>query len=139
MRFLYSGLIANFMDVLGTPKHAIDETFNKPDSSDVLTDRGASIKHFGDYSIIIVFHLDGQDVRFMAAYRVYQQMLPEVDVRKSRPLDVLKALMEKYGIEREFSGHGPCRFLIERGSNVFFPGILDIDKYVADMEKLGAK
>ncbi|MFH1622931.1 MAG: hypothetical protein ABIA12_00195 [Candidatus Aenigmatarchaeota archaeon] len=136
MQFLYSGLIANFMDVLGTPKHVIDETFNKPDSSDVLTDWGVSIKNFGDYFILIVFHLDGQDVRFMSAYRVYQQLLSGVDLHKSKPLEVLKAFMEKYGIEKEFPGHGTCKFLVERGSNVFFPGILDIDKYLADVEKL---
>ena len=137
MQFLYSGLIANFMDVLGTPKHAIDETFNKPDSSDITMNTGISIKDFGGYHILIVFQLDDQNVRFMNAYRVYPQLLPGVNMQKAKPLKVLKAFMEKYGIEKEFPGHGACKFLIERGSNIFFPGILDIDKYLADVEKLG--
>jgi hypothetical protein len=137
MQFLYSGLIANFMDVLGTPKHAIDETFNKPDSSDITMNTGISIKDFGGYCILIVFQLDDQNVRFMNAYRLYPQLLLGIDFRKTKPLKVLKAFMEKYGIEKEFPGHGPCRFLIERGSNIFFTGILDIDKYLADVEKLG--
>jgi len=137
MQFLYSGLIANFMDVLGTPKHAIDETFNKPDSSDITMNTGISIKDFGDYHILIVFQLDDQNVRFMNAYRIYPKLLPGIDFRKTKPLKVLKAFMEKYGIEKEFPGHEPCKFLIERGSNIFFPGILDIDKYLADVEKLG--
>jgi len=137
MEFLYSGLIANFMDVLGTPKHAIDETFNKPDSSDVLADKGVSMKDFGDFWMLVVFQLGDQDVRFMSAYRVYPKLLPGVNMQKAKPFEVLKAFMEKYGIEKEFPGHGPCKFLIERGSNIFFPGILDIDRYLADVEKLG--
>jgi hypothetical protein len=133
MEFLYSGLIANFMDILGTPKHAIDETFNKPDASDILTDKGVSMKDFGDHWMLIVFHLDDQDVRFMNAYRVYPKLLPGVDFKKPKPIEVLKAFMEKYGMEKEVPGHGPIKFFVERGSNVFFPGILDIEKYVAEV------
>lgn len=136
MEFLYSGLIANFMEVLGTPKHAIDETFNKPDASDILTDKGISMKDFGDFWMIVVFHLDDQKVRFMNAYRVYAGMLPGMDIKRTKPTEVLRALMEKYGVDKEFPGRGPCKFLVERGSNVFFPGILDIDRYLADVEKL---
>jgi len=137
MEFLYSGLIANYMDVMGTPKHAIDETFNKPDASDVLTDKGVSMRDFGDFWMLVVFQLDDQNVRFMNAYRIYPQMLPGVDLRKPKPIEVLSALMDKYGIEKEIAGYGPRKLLIEKGSKIFFPGILDIDRYLADMQKIG--
>ena len=54
MMFRYNDLIEKFADALGTPKYMIEDTFAKPDKTDVAIDKYISIKDFGEYSILII-------------------------------------------------------------------------------------
>jgi len=130
MQIIYSELIARFQEPLGVSKDLIEETFNKPDATDVVSNRFVSIKNFGDYYILIIFDADDKIVRFLYAYRIYQKMLDGTEIGKMKPIDVLKEFMNLYGITKNIEGHGEHRILIERKSNIFFPGILDIEKYL---------
>ena len=130
MQIIYSELITRFQEPLGVSKDLIEETFNKPDATDVVSNRFISIKNFGDYYILIIFDADDKIVRFLHAYRIYQKMLDGAEIGRMKPIDVLKEFMNLYGITKNIEGHGEHRILIERKLNIFFPGILDIGKYL---------
>lgn len=137
MRFSYSSLIEKFREVLGTPKPLIEETYNKPDLVDVIKEKYVSIKWFGDFYMLVIFEMDGESVNFLNAYRVYPKMI-DVDMDKlarMRPLELLAALMNKYGIPKQLAGAGECKVFVEKDSPIFFLGILDIEKY---LEALGS-
>jgi hypothetical protein len=140
MMFRYNDLIEKFADSLGTPKYIIEETFAKPDRTDVAIDKYISVKDFGEYSILIIFDTSGNDVNFLRAFRIYHRMLdgasdPNVR-RKMKPLEMLTMFMEKYGICKAVPGHGEKKILIDKPMNIFFPGILDIEKYLKDADAI---
>jgi hypothetical protein len=129
MEFHYSELILNFQEHLGVSKFLIDETFNKPDASDIVVNRCVSVKNFGEYYILVIFEMDGQVVRFLSGYRIYPKLLDGADLTKMKPLDILQEFMNRYGLSKQLPGFGEHKFFIERRLKLFFPGILDIDKY----------
>jgi hypothetical protein len=135
MHFAYSSLITNFQESLGLSKDIIEETFNKPDLTDVIMNRCISIKNFVDYFIIIIFEMDGQTVRFLSAYRIYPKLLDGIDISKMKPVDVLKEFMERYGMSKAILRFGERKFFIEKGV-AFFPGILDIEKYLEAVKNI---
>ena len=129
MMFSYSELIDKFQDLLGTPKPLIEETFNKPDATDIVKDKMISIKRYGDFYILIVFEMDDKIVRFLSAYRIYPKLLDGADISKLKPLDILKEFMNRYGVSKGTSGLGEHKIFIDKSVNVYFLGILDIEKY----------
>jgi len=136
MRFFYSELINRFQELLGTPKELIEETFNKPDATDIVINRCISVKNFGDYHLLIIFEMDDQIVRFLSAYRIYPQLLDGVGIANMKPLEILTGFMNKYGMSKTIPGFGEHKIFIERKSKIFFPGILDIEKYLADIKNI---
>jgi len=136
MRFSYDEIIDRFQDVLATPKMLIEETYNKPDNTDVVVNRYISIKNFGGFYMLIIFEMDGLVVRFLRAYRILPKLLDGINIAKTKPLDVLTAFMEKYGVPKAIPQFGEHKIFIERSLKVFFPGVLDIDKYLADVKNV---
>jgi hypothetical protein len=137
MNFSYSEVIQKFQDQLGTPKELIEETFNKSDATDIVSDRCVAIKRFGDFYILVTYGMDGNYVRFLNAYRIYPELLEGIDIRKLRPVQVLKEFMNRYGISKAVPGFGEVKVFIEKTVKVMFLGILDIDKYVESVRKIG--
>jgi len=158
MNFSYSELIEKFKDVLGTPKELMEETFNKPDAVDIVKNRYVSIKKFrnlsgdfdGDFYIITISESYDTSVRFLNAYRIYPNMLNDVvqnddgvnvdtteisKISEMRPLDVLKGFMNRYGLAKAIPGFGERRIFVEKNVDVFFFGILDIEKYLRDVRQ----
>jgi hypothetical protein len=136
MRFSYDEIIDRFQDVLATPKMLIEETFNKPDGTDIAVNRYVSIKNFGDFYLLIIFEMDGQIVRFLRAYKIHPKLLDGMNIAKAKPIDVLTAFMEKYGVTKAIPQFGEHKILIDRKLKIFFPGVLDIDKYLADLKTI---
>lgn len=136
MNFLYNDTITKFHEQLGVTKELIEDTFNKPDATDVIVDKAISIKNYGQYYILVVTSMADRVVRFLNAYRIYPKMLDGVDIGSMSPTDALKAFMEAYGLEIELPMLGMQKFFIERKRNVFFPGVLDIEKYVETVKAL---
>ena len=137
MQIFYSELIEKFHDVLGTPKQLIEETFNKPDATDIVISRYISIKNFGDYYILIIFDLDNKIVRFLNAYKIYQKMMDGTDISKMKPLEVLTEFMNRYGIPKEISGFGEQKVFVEKRLKIFFGGVLDIERYLEAAKSMG--
>lgn len=136
MQINYSELIEKFQEQLGTPKDLILETFNKPDSSEVVKTKYISIKNFGDFYILIVFEMDDKVVRFLNAYRIYTKLLDGANISKMKPLAVLTEFMNRYGIDKDIPRFGKHKIFIEKSMNIFFLGILDIDKYLEAVKKI---
>jgi len=136
MQFVYSELITRFKDLLGTQKELVEETFNKPDATDIVMNRCVSIRKFGDFHLLIVFEMNGQVVRFLSAYRVYPKLMNGMDIGKMKPIEVLTEFMNRYGVSKQIPGLGERKILFERAMRVFFPGILDIEKYLGALKNL---
>jgi hypothetical protein len=136
MRFSYDEIITRFQDTLETPKMLIEETFNKPDATDIVVNRYISIKNFGDFHMLIIFEMDGLIVRFLRAYRIHPKLLDGFNINKMKPIDVLTEFMNKYGIAKEIPQFGEHKILIERKMKIFFLGVLDIEKYLADLKNI---
>jgi len=136
MRFAYSELVTRFEEPLGIRKDIVEETFNKPDATDVFADKCISIKNYGDFYMLVVFEMDGQVVRFLSAYRVYPKLLDGFDIPRMKPVDVLKEFMNRYGIPKMIPKFGEQKILIERKTNIFFPGIVDIEKYLEAVKNM---
>jgi len=136
MQFSYSELIEKFSDVLGTPKELINETFNKPDATDIIVNRCISVKNLGEYYMLIIFQMDGQVVRFLYAYRIYPKLFDGVDISKMKPIQVLTELMNRYGISKSIPGFGERKILVEKNSNIFFPGILNMEAYLEAVKNI---
>jgi hypothetical protein len=136
MRFKYNELVEKFAGMLGTPKDMIEDTFAKPDKTDVAIDKYISAKSYGGFSIIIIFDTEGNDVHFLRAYRIYNGMIEggQAAMAKMKPLELLTKFMQSYGIPREIPGRGEHRILIDKPMNIFFSGVLDIDRYLKDPE-----
>ena len=115
MRFSYDEMINKFQDTLGTPKVMIEETFNKPDATDIVINKYISIKNFGDCFMLIVFEMDGLIARFLRAYKIYPKLLDGMNIAKMKPIDVLTEFMNKYGIAKEIPGFGEQKVFIEIG------------------------
>lgn len=136
MRFSYDEIITRFQETLGTPKMLIEETFNKPDATDILVNRYISIKNFGEFHMLIVFEMDGLIVRFLRAYKINPKLLDGMNINKMKPVDVLTEFMKKYGVVTEIPEFGQHKILIDRRLKIFFPGVLDIDRYLADLKSV---
>lgn len=136
MRISYSELIQKFNEILGTPKELIEETFNKPDATDIVMNRYLSIKNFGDFYILIIFHMDDKTVRFLDAYRIYSKLLDGNDISKMKPLEVLTEFMNRYGITKNIAGVGEHKMFVDKKLNVLFLGILDIEKYLEAVKNI---
>ncbi|MEM5836597.1 MAG: hypothetical protein QW451_00905 [Candidatus Aenigmatarchaeota archaeon] len=136
MQIIFSELIERFQNLLGTPKELILETFNKPDATDFVFDKCVSIKNFGDFYILIIFEMNDEIVRFSCAYRIYPKLLNGFDLKEKRPLEILEAFMEEFGVSKFLPGFGEYKFLIDRKAKVFFSGILDLEKYLKALERL---
>jgi len=134
MHYYYSELINKFKDTLGTPKEMIEETFNKPDATDVVVNEYISIRSFGDYYIIVIFEMGDTSAKFINAYRIYPKMLDGMDIGRSKPFDVLKEFMNKYGIAKDIPGYGQQKIFVKREMRVVFLGLLDVEKYLADVK-----
>jgi hypothetical protein len=137
MNFSYSEVIDKFQDQLGTPKELIVETFNKSDATDIVGDKCVALKRFGDFYILITYGMEGNYVRFLNAYRVYPELLEGVDIPKLKPLQVLKEFMNRYGVSKSVPGFGEVKIFVEKNVNVVFFGILDIDKYLEAIKRIG--
>ncbi|MEM5766112.1 MAG: hypothetical protein QW423_00510 [Candidatus Aenigmatarchaeota archaeon] len=136
MRFVFSELIERFHKLLGTPKELILETFNKPDATDFVLNRCISIKNFGEFYILIIFDMDDQSVRFSNAYRIHPQLINGFDIARMRPVEILEEFMKIFGVSRFIPAYGDCKFLIDKKNKIFFPGILDIEKYLQTLKNL---
>ena len=136
MRFLYPELINRFHDVLGTPKTLIEETFNKPDKTEVVKNAYVSIKKFDNSYILIIFEDSGNAVKFLNAYKIYPELLDGLNINAVKPLDVLREFMNRYGIKKSIPGFGEHNFFVEKNVNVFFLGILDIEKYLEAVKNI---
>lgn len=136
MQVLYSELINRFQDLLGIQKNLIEETFNKPDATDVVLDKYISVKNFGSYCILIIFEMGDQTLKFLNAHRIYPKLLNGNDVSKMKPLDLLLEFMNIYGISRTVPGFGEHKVFVERKMKIFFPGILDIEKYMEALKNI---
>jgi len=136
MQFSYSELIEKFSEVLGTPKELINETFNKPDATDIVVNRCVSVKNLGDCYMLIVFQMDGQVVRFLYAYKIYPKLLDGVDIGKMKPIQLLTEFMNKYGVSKSIPSFGERKVLVEKNSNVFFPGILNMEAYLEAVKNI---
>jgi len=130
MQFYYSDIITRFQDVLGIQKVIVEETFNKPDATDIVVNKMISVKSFGDFYLLIIFEMDGQIVRFLNAYRIYPRLLGGADISKMKPLQMLTEFMNRYGISKPIQGFGEQKIFVDRKLKIFFPGILDINKYL---------
>lgn len=136
MRFSFSELLNRFQELMGTPKELIEETFNKPDATDTAVGKYISLKNFGNYSILIIFEMENESVRFLNAYRIYPKLLEGLDISKMKPLDILTEFMNRYGIAKDVPGFGEHKIFIERNHKIFFPGILDIEKYLETLKSI---
>ncbi|MEM7814030.1 MAG: hypothetical protein QXK48_00390 [Candidatus Aenigmatarchaeota archaeon] len=136
MQFIFSELIERFHELLGTPKDLILETFNRPDATDFVLNKCISIKNFGNFYLLIIFEMDDQLVRFSNAYRIYPQLLNGFDISKMKPVEILEEFMKKFGILKLIPAYGECKFLIDKKNKIFFPGILDIEKYLQALKNL---
>lgn len=136
MRVFYNELLNRFQELMGTPKELIEETFNKPDATDVVIDKYVSIKNFGDYYILIIFEMADEVVRFLNAYRIYPKLLDGADIAKMKPLEILTEFMNRYGVAKAIPSFGEHKIFIERRLNIFFPGILDIEKYLEALKTI---
>lgn len=136
MQVIYSELINMFQDLLGTPKELILETFNKPDATDIAVNRCISIKKFDDFYLLIIFEMNDEIVRFISAYRIYPKLLNGVDISKMKPLEILTEFMNMYGVSRPIPGHGEQKIFIDKSLKIFFPGILDIEKYMEALKSI---
>jgi hypothetical protein len=135
MQFQYSQLIDKFQEALGTQKELINEVFNKPDATDVVSNKYISIKNFGDFYLLIIFEVDDQIARFFYAYRIYQKLL-DVNIGKMKPIEMLTEFMNKYGVSKTIPGVGEHKIMIENKLSVFFPGILNVEKYLEDLKNV---
>jgi hypothetical protein len=141
MHVYYNDIIDKFQEMLGTQKDLIEDTFNKPDLTDVIIDKYISIKNFGDYYILIIFDMDerAKSARILYAYRIYQKMLDGTDISKMKPLEVLTEFMNRYGISKEVPGFGQQKIIIKKAPKVFFPGILDVEKYLEAVKNISGR
>jgi hypothetical protein len=132
MKFLYNDLTNKLIEAMGIPKWFVEETFNKPDVAEIMSSKCISMKNFGEFYMLVILEIDERNdvVRFISAYKVFPKLLDGVNIPKTKPVDVLKELMNRYGIVWNVPKFGPQKFMIERSQNVFFPGILDIEKYM---------
>jgi hypothetical protein len=136
MQFVYSELITRFQDLLGTPKELIEETFNKPDATDVVMNRCISVKKFDKFNFLIIFEMNDEIVRFLSAYRIYPVLLNGADMSRMKPLEILTEFMNRYGVGKQIPGIGERKVLFERRMGIFFPGILDIEKYLEALKSV---
>jgi hypothetical protein len=136
MQIIYSELINQFHELLGTPKELVLETFNKPDATDFVSNRCVSMKNFGGFSLIVVFETENDIVRFTNAYRVYPKLLDGMDISKMKPVEVLTEFMNRYGVSKSLPGLGEYKIFIDRKAKIFFPGILDIEKYLEALKTI---
>lgn len=130
MKFFYNDLTNKLLEVMGIPKWFVEETFNKPDATDIVSSKCISIKNFGECYMLVIFEIDDVTVRFLSAYKIFSKLLDGVNITKTKPVDVLRELMNRYGITWNVPKFGEHKILIEKSQNVFFPGILDIEKYM---------
>lgn len=126
----YSELINRFGEALGITREMIQETFNKPDATEIVMNRYVSVKMFGDMYILIVYEMSNAAVRFLNAYRIYPKLLEGVEIYGMKPLGILKEFMDRYGMGKEIPGFGEKKFFVDRTSCISFFGILDIEKYM---------
>ena len=136
MQFYYSDIITRFQDVLGTQKVIVEETYNKPDATDIVISKMISVKNFGDFYSLVIFEMEGLSVRFLNAYRIYPKLLDGTDISKMKPLEMLTEFMNRYGISRPIQGFGEQKIFVDRKLKIFFPGILDIDKYLEEVKSI---
>lgn len=131
MRILYSEVIEKFQDVLNTPKELIDEAFNKPDATDIVSNKYISFRNFYDFYMLVVFEMDDikKIVKILSAYTIYPKMMDGLDVAKMKPVKLLEEFMKVYGVEKNLPGFGQQKFLINKERGVCFLGILDLEKY----------
>ena len=128
MQFAFSEVISKFSNDLGVNKLEIVETFNKPDSSQIIGGTIISVKNFGPFHLLVTFEMDGLLVRFMNAYKIFPKLI-ENDIKKSKPLDILSEFMDKFGLEKDIPGVGKKKIFVDVQRKTFFQGILDIEKY----------
>ncbi|MFH0836631.1 MAG: hypothetical protein V1870_00720 [Candidatus Aenigmatarchaeota archaeon] len=131
MKILYSEVIEKFQDVLNTPKELIDDAFNKPDATDIVSNRYVSFRNFSDFYMIVVFEMDDikKTVKILNAYTIYPKMMDGLDVAQMKPVKMLEEFMKIYGIDKNIPGFGPQKFLVNKERGVCFLGILDLEKY----------
>lgn len=136
MQFIFTELIERFPEFLGTHKELILETFNKPNATDFVLNKYLSIKNFGNFYILIIFEMNDEIVRFSSAYRIHPKILDGFEVSKKRPIEILEASMNEFGITKLLAGFGEHKFFIDKKAKVFFPEILDLEKYLKALERL---
>lgn len=135
MKLHYSRTIEQFSTALGVQKSMVEDTFNKPDMTDIMGGYYISIKVYGDHFILITFRTKGNDVFFENAYKIYPSML-DIDLGKASTIDVLKDFMSKYGMEVDVPGLGKQKVYVDEKQRIFFQGILDVEKYAAAISNL---
>jgi len=136
MQFLYAELVSRFQEVLGTPKELIEETYNKPDATDVARNKYISVKNFGEFYILIVFETYDNYVRFLNAYRIYPKLMDGADMSRMKPIEVLKEFMDRYGVAKTIPGFGERNILLEKNTDVFFLGVLNVEKYLEAIKNI---
>jgi hypothetical protein len=133
--FAYSEFINRFHDMLGVEKPEIEEVFNKPDVTDIIGGNFVSVKRYEHYAVLITFHESGDFIRFASAYKILPKLFDK-DIMKMKPSELLFTLMEKYGRETDMPGIGRCKIFIDVSRKIFFPGVLEIEKYLDDVKKV---
>jgi len=131
MKIIYSEVIEKFQEILNTPKQLIDEAFNKPDATDIVSNKYISFRNFYDFYMLVIFEMDDikKITKILNAYTIYPKMMDGIDIVKLKPVKMLEEFMKLYGVDRNIPGFGPKKFLINKERGVCFLGILDIEKY----------
>jgi hypothetical protein len=129
MQILWSKTINQFAPIFNLTKEQIEDTYNKPDKTDIIGGNYITIKFYGSYAVLVTFTMKMDHVNFMNAYKIFPDML-KVDVEKASALEILKDFMEGYGMLVDLPGVGKVKTYFNESKKEFFQGILDVEKYM---------
>jgi len=129
MQISWSKTINQFAPVFGLTKEQIEDTYNKPDKTDIIGGNYITVKFYGGYAVLVTFTMQMDHANFMNAYKIFPDMLT-VDVDKASAVDILKNFMENYGMLVDVPGIGKVKTHFNESRKEFFQGILDIEKYI---------
>ena len=130
MQIVWSKVIEEFAPKFGLSKPQIEDTFNKPDKSEVNGGIYVTVKYYTGYAVILTFYYEDNKAHFMNCYKVFPDMLT-VDVDKVGSTEILMDFMDRFGMESDVPGVGKVKTHLDPVNHKFYQGILDIEKYMA--------
>ena len=129
MQIVWSKMIEKFAPQFGIPKAQIEDTFNKPDKSEVFGGVYTSVKFYQGYAMLITFFYESEKVHFMNAYKVFPDMV-KIDLDRANAIEILQDFMDGYGMEVDVPGVGKVKTHIDDQGRKMYQGILDVEKYM---------